>query len=118
MISDLERQIHNEEVTLVAMKQKLAGMKMRLTEEKRKNTEPEYHIATTLHSLLCIHDGCNWFTEHINQEDNWDAVEHGRYLKKARKLISCEHEVIPEAIEMVLSKLLSLKTPHFLGDLT
>ena len=70
----------------------------KLTEqlEKAKLESPDQQLAKELHSMLCTWnhtDGCGWYYEFKNKQDDWTARAHGEYLAKARKLMTtCEQE--------------------------
>ena len=70
----------------------------KLTEqlEKAKLESPDQQLAKELHSILCRQnheDGCGWYYEFKNKQDDWTRSTHGSYLTKARKLMSkCEQE--------------------------
>jgi len=55
-----------------------------------KLESPDQQLAKELHSMLCTWnhtDGCGWFYEIKNDQDDWNGHSHGEYLKKAQKLI-------------------------------
>jgi hypothetical protein len=66
--------------------------------EKAKLESPDQQLAKELHGMLCQWnhtDGCGWFYEFKNKEDDWLGRAHGEYLKKAQKLIcQCKDEGI------------------------
>jgi hypothetical protein len=73
--------------------------------EKAKLESPEHQLAKELHGMLCRWnhtDGCGWFYEFKNKEDDWLGSAHGTYLKKAQMLIhKCEAEGLK--VEQALS---------------
>jgi hypothetical protein len=73
--------------------------------EKAKLESPDQQLAKELHGMLCTWnhtDGCGWFYEIKNKEDDWLGRTHGEYLKKAQKLIcQCKDEGI--RVETALS---------------
>lgn len=74
--------------------------------EKAKLESPDHQLAKELHGMLCQWnhtDGCGWYYEFKNKEDDWTGRAHGEYLKKAQKLIcQCkENDIrVESAIEM------------------
>lgn len=71
-----------------------------------KLESPDHQLAKELHGMLCTWnhtDGCGWFYEMKNKEDDWSRPAHGEYLKRAQKLIHiCDKDGIQveRAIEM------------------
>lgn len=68
--------------------QDLAAAKAAL--EKAKLESPDKLLAKELHGMLCQWnhtDGCGWFYEFKNKEDDWTGHSHGQYLIKAQSLI-------------------------------
>lgn len=94
-IFGIEEQIKQHE-------QGLKDLQAQLVEAKLEN--PDKQLATELHGMLCTWnhtDGCGWFYEFNNKKDNWAGHDHGKYLKKAQKLIHrCEQEGV--AVEQAL----------------
>lgn len=66
--------------------------------ERAKLESPDHQLAKELHGMLCTWnhtDGCGWFYEMKNKEDDWTGRAHGEYLKRAQKLIcQCKDEGI------------------------
>jgi hypothetical protein len=71
---------------------------------KAKQESPEQQLAKELHGLLCTWnhtDGCGWFYEIKNKEDDWLGHAHGEYLKKAQRLVHyCNRENV--SVEKVI----------------
>lgn len=74
--------------------------------ETAKLESPDHQLAKELHSMLCTWnhtDGCGWYYEMKNKEDDWTGRAHGEYLKRAQKLIhicASEDIKVERAIEM------------------
>jgi len=74
--------------------------------EVAKLESPDHQLAKELHGMLCTWnhtDGCGWFYEFKNKQDDWTGRAHGEYLKRAQKLIhvcSNENIAVERAIEM------------------
>jgi hypothetical protein len=85
-------------------KQELAELEKSLVTAKLES--PDHQLARELHSMLCKWnhtDGCGWFYEIRNKQDDWNGSAHGTYLKKAQKLIhTCKDEdiTVEKAIEI------------------
>lgn len=85
-------------------KQELKDLEQQLVEAKLES--PDHRLAKELHNLLCTWnhtDGCGWFYEVKNKQDDWTGHAHGVYLKKAQMLIhTCGQSKISveKAIEM------------------
>jgi hypothetical protein len=88
---------------ITEIEEKLKAHKKEITEleaalVKAKQESPDQQLARTLHTMLCgwnHTDGCGWFYEMKNKEDDWNGHEHGEYLKKANMLIRrCQKEGI------------------------
>lgn len=91
-IASLEADIKKREQELAEVKEQL---------KKAKLESPDKQLAKELHSMLCTWnhtDGCGWFYEIRNNEDDWSGSAHGQYLMKARSLIGkCkEHNLTVE----------------------
>lgn len=71
-------------------KQELAELEQKL-EAAKAEAEPEnIQLARKLHSLLCQWnhtDGCGWFYEFKDKQEDWTGHAHAEYLGKARKLM-------------------------------
>jgi hypothetical protein len=84
----------------------LADLEQQLTLAK---LEPRYQLAKTLHSIFCTHnhtDGCGWFYEMKNKQDDWLAHTHGEYLQKALKFThACQAEGIAADTALKVFKL-------------
>lgn len=76
------------EADIAKREQELADAKEQL--KKAKLESPDKQLAKELHSMLCRWnhtDGCGWFYEFRNKEDDWSGNAHGQYLIKAQNLI-------------------------------
>lgn len=85
-------------------KQELAELETQLEVAK---TEPDdYRLARELHTLLCKWnhtDGCGWYYEFKDKQEDWTGYAHDRYLTKARRLThQCQNKNIStqDAIEI------------------
>lgn len=89
--------IYGIESKIKEHKQELADLEAQLV--KAKLESPDHQLAKELHNMLCKWnhtDGCGWFYEFKNKEDDWTGHAHGAYLKKAQMLIhKCEQNGIP-----------------------
>jgi hypothetical protein len=75
------------EADIAKRKKELAEMQTAL--EKAKQESPEIQLARQLHGMLCTWnhtDGCGWFYEMKNSQDDWTGHAHDQYLTKARVL--------------------------------
>lgn len=96
-ISSIEEKIKKQKIGLSKLEKEL---------EKAKRESPDHQLAKELHSILCTvnhTDGCSWFYEVKDGEDDWTGYSHGTYLKKAQKLIhECEQKgvTVEQAIEL------------------
>lgn len=74
--------------------------------ETAKLESPDHQLAKELHTMLCTWnhtDGCGWYYEMTNKQDDWTGHAHGEYLKRAQKLIhTCDQEgcTVEKAIGM------------------
>lgn len=87
--------------------QELADLKLKLEEAKKES--PDHQLAKELHSIKCRWnhtDGCGWYYEMKNKQDDWTGSSHGEYLKKAQRLIhECEQQGVPVDTAIALFKL-------------
>ena len=96
-IFGIEEQIKKQKQELKELEEKLV---------KAKLESPDHQLAKELHNMLCTWnhtDGCGWFYEMKNKQDDWNGSAHGTYLKKAQKLLHvCDQEgiTVERAIEM------------------
>lgn len=88
-VAKIEDQIRAHELELARLEQEL---------ENAKLESPECQLAKELHGMLCgwnHTDGCGWYYEMRDKQDDWNGDAHGRYLSKARMLThKCEQEGI------------------------
>jgi hypothetical protein len=60
--------------------------------------EPEWQLAKQLHAMLCTWnhtDGCGWYYEIRNKQDDWTGHAHDQYLTKARMIMhQCDQRKI------------------------
>jgi hypothetical protein len=86
-ISKIEEQISSHEQELVRLKLELEAAKLE---------SPDHQLAKELHGMLCTWnhtDGCGWYYEFKDKQDDWNGHAHGQYLTRARMLIhKCEQE--------------------------
>jgi len=86
-VSKIEEQISSHEQELARLKQELEAAKLE---------SPDHQLAKELHDMLCTWnhtDGCGWYYEFRDKQDDWSGHAHGQYLTRARKLIhKCEQE--------------------------
>lgn len=79
--------------------------------ERAKLESPDHQLAKELHNMLCTWnhtDGCGWYYEFKNKEDDWTGSAHGAYLKKAQMLIhTCEQEKITVEKAISIYKMVS-----------
>lgn len=74
--------------------------------ETAKLESPDHQLAKELHGMLCTWnhtDGCGWYYEMKNKQDDWTGHAHGEYLKRAQKLIHlCKEEgcTVEQAVSM------------------
>ena len=67
---------------------------------------PEQQLAKTLHNMFCTWnhtDGCGWFYEMKNKQDDWSGHAHSEYLGRAMRLThACKEEgvEVSRALEM------------------
>lgn len=79
------------QVTIASLEADIKKRKQELAEamaalEKAKLESPDQQLARELHGILCTWnhtDGCGWFYEMKNKEDDWTGRTHGEYLRKA-----------------------------------
>ncbi len=96
-IFGIEEEIKQNKAALAELEKKL---------ELAKLESPDRQLAKELHGLLCTWnhtDGCSWYYEISNKQDNWSGHAHSHYLQKAQSLIrKCEQEGIEvgQAISM------------------
>lgn len=84
------------EADIAKRKKELVELEQTLT--KAKLESPDKQLAKELHGMLCRWnhtDGCGWFYEIKNKEDDWTGHAHGEYLMKAQSLIGkcTEHNI-------------------------
>ena len=84
------------EADIAKRKKELAELETKL--ETAKLESPEVQLARQLHTMLCSWnhtDGCGWFYEMKNGQDDWIGHAHDQYLTKARVLTNrCkEHNI-------------------------
>lgn len=88
--------INEIEEKLKTRKKEIAELEAALV--RAKNESPSQQLASTLHNMICKWnhtDGCSWFYERKNNDDDWNGWAHGEYLKKANRLIHhCEQRGI------------------------
>lgn len=86
-IFDIEEKIKKHKTDLDKLEKEL---------ETAKLESPDHQLAKELHSMLCTWnhtDGCGWYYEFKNKQDDWTGRAHGEYLKRAQKLIhACSQE--------------------------
>jgi hypothetical protein len=96
------------EAEIALQKELLASLERKL--EKAKKESPNCQLAKELHGMLCTvnhTDGCSWFYEVKDGEDDWTGYSHGMYLKKAQKLIhECKQKGVTVEQALELHKLL------------
>ena len=84
------------EEKLKTRKKEIAELEAALVRAKKE--PPNQKLARTLHCMLCNWnhtDGCSWFYEVKNKDEDWTGWAHGEYLKKANMLIhQCEQKGI------------------------
>ena len=89
-MSDLT--INNIEEQIKKHKAELAKLEGQL--EVAKAESPDQQLARELHGMACTMnhtDGCGWYYEFKNKQDDWTGRVHGEYLAKARNLTAyCE----------------------------
>ena len=96
-ISSIEEKIKEQKIALEQLEKELV---------KAKLESPDHQLAEELHGMLCTvnhTDGCSWFYEVKDGEDDWTGYSHGMYLKKAQKLIhECKQKgvTVEQAIEL------------------
>lgn len=86
-IEEAEQEIAKREKEIQALREQLDTLK----------AEPlDTQLARELHDMLCTWnhtDGCGWFYEMKNKQDDWGGNTHGEYLNRARRLMMrCDHE--------------------------
>ena len=92
------------EADIAKRKKELVELEQTLT--KAKLESPDKQLAKELHGMLCRWnhtDGCGWFYEMKNNEDDWTGHAHGEYLGRAQKLTHiCESDgiAVERAFEM------------------
>lgn len=95
------------EEKLKARKKEIAELEAALVRAKQES--PDQQLARTLHTMLCgwnHTDGCGWFYEMKNKEDDWTGWAHGEYLKKANMLAHrCQKEGIEVAKALEVYKM-------------
>lgn len=65
----------------------LTDLEQQLTMAEQE--DPILSLARELHSLTCTwnhSDGCGWYYEIKDKQDDWTASAHGRYLLRAQGL--------------------------------
>jgi len=80
-IFSIEEQIKQHE-------QGLKDLQAQLIESKLESLD--HQLAKELHGMLCNQnhtDGCGWWYEVKNKQDDWTGGTHTEYLKKAHKMI-------------------------------
>ena len=96
-IFGIEEKIKQHQAELAKLEQDL---------EVAKLESPDHQLAKELHSMLCTWnhtDGCGWYYEFKNKQDDWSGRAHGEYLGRAQKLIHLCSErncTVEQAIEM------------------
>ena len=96
-IFSIEEKIKQHQAELATLEKQL---------EVAKNESPQEQLAKELHGMLCTWnhtDGCGWYYEFKNKQDDWTGRAHGEYLKRAQKLIHVCGErncTVESAIEM------------------
>ena len=82
------------ELCLKKHKAELAKLEGQL--EVAKAESPDQQLARELHGMACTWnhtDGCGWYYEFKNRQDDWSGHAHGEYLTRARVLMGrCEKE--------------------------
>jgi hypothetical protein len=87
-----------------------AGLKdLQAQLEKAKLESPDHQLAKELHSMNCTWnhtDGCGWYYEMKNKQDDWTGHAHGEYLKKAQRLIhKCQDDGVTVEQAIALYKI-------------
>jgi len=96
-IFEIEEKIKKHKAELAQLEKNLDVLKLE---------SPERQLARELHNIVCTlnhGDGCGWFYEMKNQQDDWTGYAHGQYLKKANMLThKCKQQgqSVEQAIEM------------------
>jgi len=103
-ISDLEEQIKQK---TQQFNQEVKDLEAQLAAAKLES--PDQQLAKQLHSMLCTWnhtDGCSWFYEMKNKQDDWTGHAHGEYLKKAQMIThQCKQRNIPVQTAMEVYKM-------------
>ena len=104
-IPDIQHEIQDKQAQAEKLRKEAEELEKQL--KRLQEEAPEYQVARVLHSKFCVHnhtDGCGWFYEMKDKQDNWSGRAHNEYLTKARHfMVVCnKHHVTPEAaLELV-----------------
>lgn len=71
----------------------------------------EQQVATILHDKKCQYnhtDGCGWYYEFVNKQEQWSAREHSNWVNKAMALMAaCERAGITVEKYLEIDELLN-----------
>ena len=94
-------------VTRNELQDEIVELETKLKQAKRQlillNTDSSLtNLASKLHTLLCGYnhiDGCGWFYEFHNGEEDWGGYTHSDYLNIAKKV--AEKVSADEAVKVI-----------------
>ena len=94
-VTDLETAIKQR---TVQFNQEVKDLEAQL--EAVKLESPDQQLAKQLHDMLCTWnhtDGCGWYYEMKNKQDDWTGYAHKQYLGHARKIM---HQCVQRKISV------------------